>query len=215
MLVVATMVTSASLGSLALAGIVGPSSTAGASAPPSVTRIAPITGPAGTSIPLSIHGHGFDTTVGATTVSFSGTPAVSVDCASPSLCKVVTPNLVAGTVSVTVTTDGTPLNSETFTVTSYSAPLVRIVLNAKRNAVFSVHQLVDSYPAPGGLGNDAVVIENRTAVSRTVTNSSVGSMTTAPGDSYSFTLLADDGPYVFFTTGSPTSALTVKARNPA
>jgi hypothetical protein len=52
-----------------------------------------------------------------------------VDCTSPSLCRAISPNLSAGTVDVTVTTDGMTLNPETFTIAPYSPPLVRLVLN--------------------------------------------------------------------------------------
>ena len=179
---------------------------------PSVVRIAPITAPAGTSIALTVHGHHFDTTIGATTVAFDGVEAVSVDCVSPSTCKVVTPNLTPGTVNVVVTTDGTPLNAETLTVTSYEAPLVRIVDDAKGVAVFSQHSLADAYPAQGSPGNDAFTVQNATGVAQTITNSTTGPVSLPPGGSETFALAADLGPYVFFTAGTPTSALTVKTK---
>ncbi len=179
---------------------------------PSVVRIAPITAPAGTSIAMTVYGHHFDTTIGATAVTFDGIDAVSVDCVSPSTCKVVTPNLPPGTVSVVVTTDGTPLNPETLTVTSYVAPLVRIVDDAKGVAVFSQHTLADSYPAQGLPGNDAVTIQNTTGVVQTITNTTTGPVALPPGGSETFSLAATLGPYIFFTTGTPTSALTVKTK---
>jgi hypothetical protein len=177
-----------------------------------VSRIAPVSAPAGTSIALTIHGHHFDTTIGATTVAFDGTPAVSVDCTSPSVCSVVTPNLAVGPVSVVVTTDGVPLNPETLTVVPYSAPLVRIVDNAMGKAEFSVHSLSDAYPAQGAPGFDAVTIQNTTAVSQTVTSATESPVTLAPGDSNTYALTADLGPYIFFTSGVPTAALTVKTK---
>jgi uncharacterized protein (TIGR03437 family) len=208
----AALAASAALAAAALVTTIGATEASATPAPPTVTRIAPITAPEGTSIAMKIHGHRFDTTIGATTVAFDGTAAVSVDCISPSVCNVVTPNLSAGTVSVVVTTDGVALNPETLTVVPYAAPVVRLVTSAKGHTEFSVHHLSDGYPAQGAPGSDAFVLENSTADSQTVTNSTTGPITLAPGDSTTVALVADLGPYVFFTSGSPTSALTVKTK---
>jgi hypothetical protein len=212
---VATLTLSTAFGTLALAGLLGPTSPAGAHAAPTVRRVSPISGPADTSISVAIHGRGFDTAAGATTVSFGGTPAVSVDCTSPGLCRAVSPNLGVGTIDVTVTTDDTVLNPETFTVSPYSPPVVRLVLSARGVVEFSSSGLMDKYPAQGAPGNDYVVIENTTAVTQDLTTNSLGPASIAPGDSEGFVLAADDGPYIFFTSGSPTKALTVKTRQPA
>ncbi len=201
-------------GALAVGAVVAAAATPAAAGTviPSVSRIAPITVPDGASIAMTVHGHHFDTTIGATTVAFGGVPAVSVDCVSPSTCKVVTPDLSVGTVDVVVTTDGTALNPETLTVVPYAAPLVRIVDNAKGVAKFSVGGLTDSYPAQGVNGFDAVTIENTTTDVQTVTNTAVGDVTLAPGASNTYALQADLGPYIFFTSGIPTASLTVKTR---
>jgi uncharacterized protein (TIGR03437 family) len=214
-LLIASLAVSAALGTSALVGFIGPTGPAAATSAPTVKRVSPIGGPADTSIPVAIHGRGFDTTVGATTVSFGGTPAVSVDCTSPSLCRAISPNLSAGTVDVTVTTDGMTLNPETFTIAPYSPPLVRLVLNARGTVEFSMGMLMDKYPAQGTQGNDYVVIENTTAVAQNLTTNSLGSASIAPGDSEGFVMAADDGPYIFFTSGSPAKTLTVKTRHPA
>ena len=208
----AALAASAALAAAALVTSVGATEASATPSPPTVSRISPITAPAGTSIALKVHGHRFDTTIGATTVAFDGTPAVSVDCVSPSVCNVITPNLDAGTVSVVVTTDGMALNPETLTVVPYAPPLVRLVTNAKGNTVFSTHSLPDGYPAQGAPGYDAFALENTTAASETVTNSTTGPITLDPGDSTTVSLAADAGPYVFFTSGMPTSALTVKTK---
>jgi len=118
-------------------------------------------------------------------------------------------------VDVTVTTGGNTLNPETFTVAPYSPPLVRLVLNARGKVEFSVGMLTDKYPAQGAPGNDYVVIENTTAVTQNLTTNSLGTASIAPGDSEGFVMAADDGPYIFFTSGSPTKALTVKTKQPA
>ena len=202
-------------GALALAGVAVASGPAGASGSPSVTRISPISVPAGTSIPIKIHGHGFDTAVGAASVSFGGTPAVSVSCSSPSSCVAVSPNLTVGSVQVVLTSNGTALNGETLTVNAYDPPLVRLVSNAKGRTVFSVGGLSDNYPATGAEGYDAVTIENTTDASQTFTSTPTGDVTLAAGDSDTVALAADDGPYVFYTTSdSHTSTLTVKTHAP-
>ena len=202
----------AALGLGSLFSVVGAAAASAAAPIPSVTRIAPISVPAGTSIALVVHAHHLDTAIGATTVAFDGVPAVSVDCVSPSLCKVVTPDLGTGTVSVVVSTDGVPLNPETLTVVPYAAPVVRLFTNARGNADFSVHALTDAYPATGATGFDAVTIQNTTATTQTVTNTVVGDVTLAAGTSATYALQADLGPYIFFTSGTPTSTLTVKTK---
>jgi hypothetical protein len=180
--------------------------------PPSVIRISPISAPAGTSIPIVIHGHGFDTTAGQTTVSFGGTPAVSTSCTSPSKCVAVTPNLSVGLVDVVVTTDGTALNPETLTVTAYSAPVVRIVTTAKGHTAFSQGHLTDGYPAVGGPGFDAFTISNTTASDQTLSGPLVPTTTITAGTSQTFSVASGNGPYIYFTSETPTAALTVKAK---
>jgi len=179
---------------------------------PSVTRIAPISAPAGSSIPIVIHGHGFDTTAGMTTVAFDGTPAVSVSCTAPSKCTAVTPNLTVGAVSVVVTTDGVALNPETLTVTAYAAPVVRMLLNAKGHTIYGVYHLMDAYPAQGAPGYDSVTIQNTTAADQTLTGPLVPTTLIPAGSSQTFSLLKTGGPYVFFSSTTPTASLTVKVR---
>ena len=177
---------------------------------PSVSKIAPVSAPAGTSIPIVIHGHRFDTTPGMTTVTFGGTPAVSVSCPSPSKCTAVTPNLGVGVVSVVVTTDGVPLNPENLSVTAYAAPVVRMLPNAKGHTIFSVTRLMDSYPAQGAPGFDAVTITNTTAGDQALTGPLVPTTLIPAGTSQTFALAVNGGPYVFFSSTTPTAALTVK-----
>ncbi len=185
---------------------------ASATPSPSVTKIAPVSAPAGSSIPIVIHGHQFDTAPGTTTVTFDGTPAVSVSCPAPSKCTAVTPNLAVGPVSVVVTTDGVPLNPETLTVTAYAAPVVRMLLNARGHTIFSVSRLMDSYPAQGAPGFDAVTVTNTTAGDQTLTGPLVPTTLIPAGTSQTFALTIGGGPYVFFSSTTPTAALTVKVR---
>ena len=207
--------------SIVAAGVVGftvlggPLGSAAATSPPVLTRVSPISGPAETSIAVKLHGRGFDTIAGATTVSFGGSPAVSVYCKSPTVCTAVTPNLPAGPASVSVTTGGTTLNPQPFTVTSYTPPVVRLVLNARGNTEFSVSQLVDKYPSQGGPGSDYVVIANTTPVSQTLTTNTLGPATIASGASEGFSMAADHGPYIFFTSHTPTKTLTVNTKTPS
>ena len=176
-----------------------------------MTKIAPVSAPAGTSIPIVIHGHRFDTAPGMTTVTFDGTSALSVSCPSPSKCTAVTPNPGVGVVSVIVTTDGEPLNPEALSVTAYAAPAVRMLLNAKGHTIFSVTRLMDSYPAQGAPGSDAVTITNTTAGGQTLTGPLVPTTLIPAGSSQTFALANNGGPYVFFSSTTPTAALTVKA----
>jgi hypothetical protein len=52
------------MGLVSLTGAVATSGPAAASNPPIVTRVSPISGPAETSIPVTVHGRGFDATAG-------------------------------------------------------------------------------------------------------------------------------------------------------
>ena len=205
----------AAVGTLGLTVLTGPIGSAAASSPPVLKRVSPISGPTETSIAVKIHGKGFGTVPGATTVSFGGTPAVSVNCTSPTLCTAVTPNLPIGPATVSVTTGGTTLNTQPFTVTTYAPPIVRLVLNAKDNVEFSLSQLVDKYPAQGGPGNDYVVIENTTSVPQSLTTNNLGPATIASGASEGFTMAADNGPYIYFTSHTPTKTLTVNTKTPS
>src|SRR5665213_1971024 len=183
---------------------------ASAMPPPTVSRIAPVSAPAGSSVPIVIRGHRFDTTAGMTTVTFNGTPAVSVSCPAPGKCTAVTPDLPVGNVSVIVTTDGVPLNPENLTVTAYAAPVVRMLLNARGHTIFSVSRITDSYPAQGAPGFAAVTITNTTAGDQTLTGPLVPTTLIPAGTSQTFALANNGGPYVFFGSTSPTPALTVQ-----
>ena len=59
------------------------------------------------------------------------------------------------------------------------------------------------------------MIENTTAETQNLTTNSLGTASIAPGDSEGFVMAADDGPDIFFTSGSPTKTLTVKTKPPA
>jgi hypothetical protein len=200
---------------LAAAGWSFAAGPAGAVNPPGVTRISPISEPAGTSVSFTIHGHGFDTAAGATTVSFGGTPAVSVYCGSPTTCTAVSPNLAVGPVDVVVTTDGTVLSPEVLTVTPWSPfPVIRLLPAARSKVIFSMGSVDVDYPALGGPGYDALTVRNTTGTTQTITNATVGSVTIDPGDSVTLALAAAPGPYVFLTSDTPTAATTIWARTP-
>jgi hypothetical protein len=203
------------LGLVALSSSVATSVPASATNPARVTRVSPLSAPADTSITVTIHGHGLDTTAGATKVSFGSTPAVSVDCLSPSVCTAVTPNLPVGSYDVNVVTKGDTVNPVAFAVVAYDPPLVRLVLNARGVVEFSVGHVLDRYPAQGASGNDYVVIENQTAVPQSLTTNLLGPATIASGAQEGFSMPADNGPYIFFTTGKSNKALTVDTRVPA
>ena len=70
---------------------------------PTVTSIAPTSGPVGQSV--TINGTGFSTTAGATTVDFGSTASTSVSCSLSTRCTATAPS-GTGTVAVTVTVAG-------------------------------------------------------------------------------------------------------------
>ena len=213
----------ASIAAIGLGGtaMVLASGTASASSgPPMVSRIAPVSAPAGTSVSIAIHGHHFDTTAGGTTVTFGGVAALSVSCPTPNLCRAVTPNLPAGPASVVVTVDGVgALGTPTLTVNAYSAPVVRMLTNHKGDVVYSQSHVVDRYPATGGPGYDALTIQNTTSIDETLTEEAnsevVGTVTVDAGDSATVSLLADEGPYFFATSTSPVKYLNVTTKTPS
>jgi hypothetical protein len=97
-----------------LAGIVDITvvNTAGASAPvstdrfkftPSVTGLAPSSGPAAGGTTVTITGTGFSTVAGATSVKFGAKVAKPVVCSSSTTCEATAPAGIAGAVNVVVT----------------------------------------------------------------------------------------------------------------
>jgi RHS repeat-associated protein len=80
---------------------------------PSITSIAPTTGPVGTLV--TITGSNFGATQGSSTVTLNGTTAPVVSWANTSITATVPSGASSGSFSVTV--DGTPASSSSFTVT--------------------------------------------------------------------------------------------------
>ncbi len=200
-------------GLLVAVGVPGTLGSASAVSLPSVSRISPVSAPAGTSIPIVIHGHGFSTTAGSTAVTFGGDPALSVTCPSPSKCTAVTPNLAVGSVAVGVTVDGTALNSVNLTVDAYAAPTVRLLPNAKGHIIFNVNHVTDHYPAQGAPGFVALTVDNTTSSDQTLTGTAIGSGSLdVPADtSQTISMVAGGGPYIATTTDVPADSLTIKA----
>jgi uncharacterized protein (TIGR03437 family) len=188
------------------------SSVASASPGLQLKRLKPASGPEYASSTIDIKGKGFNTTPGATTVSFGGTAAPSVTCSSSTLCVVTTPDLPEGPVAVTVTTGASTSTAQTFTATTYDPPIV-LIKSKKSGARFSKTHLTDSYPAIFDTGNIYLNIENVTTSSQAVTDnvSGPGTFTLEPGDTEGFNVPAVLGPYTFTITGSasPKATLTV------
>ncbi|MDH2406385.1 IPT/TIG domain-containing protein, partial [Bradyrhizobium sp. SSUT18] len=93
---------------------------------PTVTSVAPTTGPTAGSTTVTIGGTGF--VIGATTVNFGGTPGTGVNVTSATSLTVTSPPGAAGTVDVTVTTaGGTSATSASDKFTYLAAPTVTSV----------------------------------------------------------------------------------------
>ena len=187
-----------------------------AAAAVTVTKVAPETGPEYSASTVKIHGTGFDTAPGSTTVSFGGQPATDVQCTSTKLCSALTPYAAEGTVPVTVTVGATTSTSPvTFTFTTYSPPKVDI-LAGRKGAGFSRSKLTDRYPGIITAGNVYLQISNETATAQTFTGPT-GSVTLEPGSTFGDNFPVDESsPAVFelAETSAPKKTLTVKTKQP-
>jgi hypothetical protein len=185
---------------------------ASASAATQLKKLKPANGPEFASSTIDIKGKGFSTTPGATTVSFGGTSALSVNCPSSTLCVVTTPDLPAGPVAVTVTVGASTSMIRTFTATPFHPPAVAIK-SKKGVARFKKTHLKDTYPAIFDTGNIYLNIKNSTASNQTVTSNVPGlsTFTLEPGNTEGLNVPAALGPYLFTITGSasPKAMLTV------
>ncbi|MDH2401900.1 IPT/TIG domain-containing protein, partial [Bradyrhizobium sp. SSUT18] len=95
-------------------------------ATPTVTSVAPTTGPTAGSTTVTIGGTGF--VIGATTVNFGGAAGTGVNVTSATSLTVTSPPGAAGTVDVTVTTaGGTSATSASDKFTYLAAPTVTSV----------------------------------------------------------------------------------------
>jgi IPT/TIG domain len=191
-----------------------------------VTHVSPATTPEFTSVPVKIHGSGFATAPGATTISFGGTAASNVSCSSTTMCTAMTPELGMGVVSVTATVAGntsTGPNSANFTYGAYAPPEVLIGSCELDHGVitdwcFSQRKLTDRYPAIFTTGNVYLNITNTTNTTQTL-NGPTGPVSLEPGDTEGYNVPVQEGsPYLFeLTTGGTTprlGTLTVKTKAP-
>jgi len=96
------------------------STTDGGVPAPTLDPLSPSSGTAAGANPVTLTGSGFGTTAGATSVSFGGTDASSVSCASPTSCTAKVPPAPSGatlpdTVEVAVTVGGLTSNWTAYT----------------------------------------------------------------------------------------------------
>jgi hypothetical protein len=75
-------------------------------APPTVTGVAPSSGPAAGGTSVTIAGTGFAPGTGGTVLKFGGVLATNVSCSSPTACTATSPAHKAGTVDVKATVNG-------------------------------------------------------------------------------------------------------------
>ncbi len=176
----------------------GPTGLASAATPVTqIKKIVPASGPELSSIPVEVKGSNFNTAPGATTVSFGGEPALSVSCESTKVCTAMTPELIAGPVEVTATSNGmTSTTPITFTYETYSPPLVKII--PKPSApVFSKTKLLDRYAGIFDPGNVYLQIENTLFDAATV-KGPTGLIKILSGETAGYNLPVNEStPYVF------------------
>jgi hypothetical protein len=189
---------------------------ASAAAAVTVTSVSPTSGPEFAATSVKIHGTGFSTTPGATTVTFGAEASSNVECKSSKVCVAQTPFEFEGTVPVTVTVGASSSSgSVTFTYTTYSPPNIEIV-SGKKGAGFSKTKLTDRYPAIFTAGNVYLNITNATTTAQAFTGPS-GPVTLEPGSTEGYNFPVDESSsYLFELTGStsPKNKLTVKTKQP-
>jgi uncharacterized protein (TIGR03437 family) len=196
-------------------GVCGPLASASAKPITQIGRIAPASGPELSSIPVTIHGSNFSTAPGGTTVSFGGEPATSVTCATTKKCTVMTPELVAGPVEVTATSNGMVSTAPiTFTYETYAPPLVKIADQTSR-PVFSQRKLIDRYAGIFDPGNVYLQIENTFPGSVTITGPT-GYLDVNEGEIAGYNIPVQSAPYVFAIESGTfkRQTLTLKTRTP-
>jgi hypothetical protein len=182
-----------------------------------ITKLVPNSAPEFTAVPVKIVGSGFDTTPGATTVSFGGTPAEDVNCKSSRVCTVVTPFIADGPVEVTVTVGEVTSNPLEFLSEVYRPPLVSIE-PVRGSFEFAETRLTDRYAAIFTPGNVYLQIKNSTLTSQTITGPT-GPVTLEPGEIEGYNVPVQEAtPYEFTLEGAAKPAkgkLTVKTKAPA
>ncbi len=98
---------------------------------PTVTSIAPASGPTSGGTSVAITGTGFSTSNAATTVTFGAAPAVSVSCTTSTSCNAVSPAGSVGTVDLQVTVGAQvsqPVVGDRFTYVTAPTPTTDLVV---------------------------------------------------------------------------------------
>jgi len=168
----------------------------GGSSSPSITALAPSSGPVGTAV--TITGTNFGTSQGSSTVTFNGTAASVTSWSATSIAATVPSGATTGNVVVTV--GGQASNSMTFTVSAPPAISVNINPTAATLQVSATQQFAAT-----------VTGSTDTAVTWTVTGGtmSTSGLYTAPSSTGTFTITATS---VADTTKSASAAVTVTSQ---
>jgi hypothetical protein len=199
-----TRLTATVVGTVALIGILITSSAAYAAAP-TITSLSPSTGPIFSSIPVKIHGSGFSTEAGGTTVTFGSEASTSVTCTSTKLCTAETPAGfgLSGPVSVTATVGGITSNAATYTAEGYSPPVVKIITRPEGPIFGQAREVVDTYPGIFASGNVYLNIENTTEGIVTITaNHGLPTLEVGPGETAGYNIALSSEPYEFSIDGA-------------
>lgn len=198
-------------------GVAASASVASAATPVTqIKRISPASGPELSSIPVTIHGSNFNTSPGQTTISFGGSAASSVSCASSKVCTAMSPELPQGSVEVSVTSNGmTSATPVTFTNETYSPPVVQII--SRRGApAFSKAKLRDRYAGIFDPGNIYLQIENTSGATTSITGPT-GTIELNSGETAGYNMPVDESSPYTFKVGSGSGmkqTLTVKTKTP-
>jgi hypothetical protein len=147
--------------------------------PPTVTSVAPATGPLAGGTAVTITGTGFQTT-GTTTVSFGGTAATSVVVVSATSITATTPAHAAGAVSVVVTNPDGQVNGAN-TAFTYGQPTVTSVTpntgtlaGGTPVTIAGTNFLSGATVTIGGVAATSVVVVSATSITATTPAGAAG-----------------------------------------
>jgi hypothetical protein len=189
--------------------------------PPTVTAVAPASGPLAGGTAVTITGTGFQTT-GTTTVSFGGTAATSVVVVSATSITATTPVHAAGAVSVVVTNPDGQVNPANTAYTYLAPPTVTSVTPNTGSLAGGTPVTIagTNFASPatvtiGGVAATSVVVVSATSITAATPAGAAGAVNvvvTTPGgtvtltNGFTYAALAVD---VTTSTDRSTSATTI------
>ncbi|GAA3048724.1 hypothetical protein GCM10010464_11220 [Pseudonocardia yunnanensis] len=190
-----TATTPARAAGIAAVTVTGPTGTSnpvniiyqGTTTPPTITSIAPSSGPTTGGTVVTITGSGF---TGATAVSFGGTPATTFTVNSATQITATTPAHAAGAVQVTVTAPTGTSNAVTF---AYQAPAAPVITSIVPSAGPTTGGTIVTITGSGFTGATAVSFGGTPATTFTV-NSATQITATTPAHAAGVVQVTVTGP---------------------